>query len=122
MSGCSAAASDQVFGPVDGDLDEPQRVRVLADPTLLAAGVDVDPGDPLLVGLAVHRAGVLDAVRGRGEPLGDAGALAEVVVVGPRAVALDVGAGGLRRAVVELHAAMHPDHRLHDVRRQPTDP
>ena len=35
---------------VDDDLDEPQRVRVVADPTLLAPGVDVDPGDPLLVG------------------------------------------------------------------------
>ena len=35
---------------VDGDLDEPQRVRVLADPTLRPSGVDVDPGDPLLVG------------------------------------------------------------------------
>lgn len=107
---------------VDGDLDEPQRVRILADPTLLASGVEVDPGDPLLVDAAGHRAGVLDAVRGRGEPGRHSAALGEVVVICPRAIPLDVGACGLRRAVVELHPAMHPDHRLHDVRRQPTDP
>jgi len=108
--------------PVDGDLDEPQPIRVLTDPTLLAAGVDVAAGDPLLVGFPVHRAGSRNAIRSRGEPLRDAGPLAEVVVIGPRTVALDIGTGGLRCAVVELHAAMHADHRLHDVRRQPTDP
>lgn len=102
---------------VDGDLDEPQRVRVLTDSTLLSPGVDVDPGDPLLERVPVHRAGSRDTVRGRSESLGDARAPAEVVVVGSRTVALDVGASGLPRAVVELHAAMHPDHRLNDVRR-----
>lgn len=107
---------------VDGDLDEPQCVRVRADPTLLATGVDIEPGDPLLVGLAVHRARVLHTVRGRCEPCRDPAALAEVVVIRPRTVALDVDARGLRRAVVELHASVHADHRLNDVRRQPTDP
>jgi hypothetical protein len=107
---------------VDGDLNEPQRVRVLANPTLLATCVNVDPRDPLLVGLTVHRPRALDPVRGRGQPLGDAGALAEVVVVGPRSIALDVGASSLRYAAVELHPAMHADQRLNDVRRQPTDP
>lgn len=68
---------------VDGDLDEPQRVRVIPDPTLLVTGVDVDTGDPLLIGLAVHRSGVLDTVRGRGEPGRHSAALAEVVVIGP---------------------------------------
>jgi hypothetical protein len=43
------------LGSVDGDLDEPKRVRVVADPALLETAVDVDAGDPLLVGLAVHR-------------------------------------------------------------------
>lgn len=91
---------------VDGDLDEPQRVRVFADPTLLMLGVNVDPGDPLLVGLAVHRIGILDAVRSRCEPGRDAAALAEVVVVGARSVAFDVGPGSLRCTAVELHPAM----------------
>ena len=59
---------------------------------------------------------------GSDQPPCDAAALAEVVVIGPRAIPLDVGTRGLRRAAVELHPAMHPDHRLHDVRRQPTDP
>jgi hypothetical protein len=85
-------------------------------------GVDVDPGDPLLVRLAVHRPGAFDPVRGRGEPDSNAGALTEVVVVRTGPIALDVGPGSLRCAAVELHPAMHPDHRLDDVRRQPTDP
>ncbi len=107
---------------VDGDLDEPQRLRVLANPTLPSPGVDVHPGDPMLVGVAVHRAGSRNTIRGRSEPLGDAAVLAEVVVIGPRTVALDIGTRGLRRAVVELHAAVHADHRPNDVSRQPTDP
>jgi len=108
--------------PVDDHLDEPQRIRVIADPTLLATGVNIDPGNPLLVGLTVHRARVLDPARGRCEAGSHSAALAEVVVVRPGAIPLDVGARGLRRAAVELHPAIHPDHRLHDVRRQPTDP
>jgi hypothetical protein len=34
---------------VDGDLDEPQRGRVITHPTLLTTAVEIDPGDPLLV-------------------------------------------------------------------------
>ncbi len=98
------------LGSVDGDLDESQRVRVFADAALLAAGGNVDPCDPLLVRLAFHRPGALDASRGRDQALGDAAALAEVVVVGPGAITLNVGAGGLRCATVELHAAVHPNH------------
>ncbi len=70
------------LGSVDGDLDEPQRAFVLEQSTLVDAGVDVDPAHPLLVRIAVHRADPLDAVGCRGQTLGDAGALTEVVVVG----------------------------------------
>jgi hypothetical protein len=56
---------------VDNDLDEPQRVRVLADPALLPAGAEVDPGDPLLVSVAFHRAGLGDAVGRSNQPLRD---------------------------------------------------
>jgi len=83
-------------------------------------GVDVDPGDPLLVG--VPGPGVLDTVGSGGEPFSDARALGEVVVVRAGAITLHVGLGSPRRATVELHPATHPDHRLNDVRRQPTDP
>ncbi len=108
--------------PVDGDFDKPQRFRILADPPLLATGVGVEPSDPLLVGLPVHRPDMFEAVRGCLDPGREASPLGEVVVIRARVVALDIGARGLRRAPVELHPAMHPDHRLNDVRRQPTDP
>jgi hypothetical protein len=107
MKGCGQGPG---LRSVDGDLNEPQRVRVVTHPALLPAGVDVDAGDPLLVGLAVHRPRVLDAVRGSRESLRDSGPLTEVVVIGPRAIALHVGAGGLRCTVVELHPAVHADH------------
>lgn len=83
---------------------------VLEQPTLPDTGVDVDPGDPLRVGIAGHRARALDALGRGGQALRDAGALAEVVVVGSGSVALDVGTGGLRRAGVELHPAVHSNH------------
>src|SRR5262249_55056308 len=68
---------------------------------------NVDPGDPLLVGVAVHRPRGVDALRGSDDPSRDTGALGEVVVVGAGAVTLDVGARGARGASVELHPAMH---------------
>ena len=95
---------------VDGDLDEPQRVRVVTDPTLRPAGVDVDAGDPLLVDLPGHRTRVLDTVAGRDQPLGDPGALTEVVVIRARPIPLDIGPGSTSCAAVELHTAMHADH------------
>ncbi len=51
MQGCRQRPG---LRPVDGDLDEPQRVRVVPQPPLGPAGVDVVPGDPPLVGLAVE--------------------------------------------------------------------
>jgi hypothetical protein len=53
--------------PVHGDLDEPQRTSVVADPTFLVPGVDVDPGDPVLIGLAAHRRYGRDSVQGGSE-------------------------------------------------------
>jgi hypothetical protein len=85
-------------------------------------GLHIDPGDPLLVHLAGHVTDVTDAVGSGDEPGRDAAALGEVVVVRSRPAALDVGPSSSRRAAVELHPTVHPDHRLLNVRRQPTDP
>ena len=58
ISGCRAAASDQVFGPFTITSTNRNAVRVLPEPALRLPGLDVDAGHPLLVGLAVHRARV----------------------------------------------------------------
>ena len=39
------------LGPVDHDLDEPQRLRIGSQPALRGTGLDVVPGDTLLVDL-----------------------------------------------------------------------
>ena len=121
-SGYRAAASDQVLGPLTDDLDEAQRVVVGSYVALGRQRVKVDAGDPLLVHLPGHAAHASHAVGGGDQPHRDAAAFREVVVVRPRPVALDVGPRSSRRSAVELHPSVHPDHRLHDVRRQPTDP
>jgi hypothetical protein len=95
---------------VDGDLDEPQRVRVLAEPALGLPRVDVDPGHPLLVRLAGQLTGVLDAIGGGCQSDGDTGALPEVVIISAGSIALDVGTRRIRCAAVELDPAMHPHH------------
>lgn len=69
--------------PVHRDLEEPQRIWVVTHPTLPCAGVDVDPGDPLLIRIAGQLTGILDTTRGSGESGGDSGALGEVVVISP---------------------------------------
>jgi hypothetical protein len=79
-----------------GDLDEPQRIRILAEAALVSARLDVDPGDPLLEGVLGHGSGARDTVRGRGQSLSDTGAFGEVLVISAAAVALDMGAGSLR--------------------------
>jgi len=112
---------------VHHDLDEPQPLAVGPQPTFrqgrLRSVANVESGDPLLVGVAVHATGPLDPAGGCGdEQLDDAAALGEVVVIGPRTIGLDIGPSCSCGAVVELHSAMHADHRLDDVRRQPTDP
>lgn len=109
-------------GSVDGRLDEPQRVLVVADPTLFETGVDVDSRYRLLVPVTVNRAGTRGALGRGGQVFRDAGALAEVVVVCPGSVALDLGTGGLGGAAVELHSATHANHLDQasvDYRRQP---
>jgi len=107
--------------PVDDDLDEPQRVLVLADQPFrgdsLVAPVEtlVVPGDPALVGVAVQHSPCLNCgnrtfplARQSGYVAGrDPGALGEVVVIGPGVVGLDVGAGSGGRAAVELHPTVH---------------
>ena len=108
--GMQGSGQGSGLGSVDGDLDEPQRVRILAESALRFPRFNVDPGHPLLVRVAGQLAEVLDAVRGGGQSGGDAGALAEVVVIGTGSVAFDIGARRVRCAAVELHAAMHPDH------------
>ena len=96
------------FGTVDGDLDEAQRVRVVAEPALRLAGVDVVARHPLLIRLAGKRAGVLDTVGGGDQPVGESAALAQVVVVCTRPIPLKIGPGGAGSAAVELHPTMHP--------------
>ena len=100
---------------VDGDLDEPQRVRVVPQPALGLAGLDVVAGHPPLVGLAVEVAGLPHRRAHRVAHIGDvpgrdAGTFGQVVVVGTGVVGLDVGTRGSGRAAVELHPAMHADH------------
>ncbi len=110
------------LGAVDDHLDEAQRVVVGSDVALGRHRLYVDAGDPLLVHLAGHAAHASHAAGGGDQARRDAVAFGEVVVVRPRPVALDVGPRSSRCSAVELHPSVHPDHRLHDVRRQPTDP
>ena len=98
------------LGSVDRNLDEPECVRILAEAALVSARLDVDPGNPLLVGVPGHGPSTLDNVGSGGESLSDAGALGKVVVISPGAITLYIGPRGLRCAPVELHTAMHPDH------------
>lgn len=80
-SGRSARA---VFG-ISADVGLVPRRGLRAedeDELVLRAGADIDPGDPLLVGIASHRARALDALGCGGQALRDTGVLAEVVVVG----------------------------------------
>ena len=54
--------------PVDHDLDEPQRVGVVAQPPLRRAGLDVVAGDPPFVGVPVERPPVLNCGNTRVPP------------------------------------------------------
>jgi len=93
--------------PVDGDLDEPHRLIIGSEPAFRCPGFNVVPGDPPLVGLAVHVVPVLEAPGCGDDPHRNAAALGEVVVVGPGSVGLDVVPRGGRRSPVDLHAAVH---------------
>ena len=110
ISGCSAAASDQVFGPLTVTSTNRTPLSSFRSRPFARAGLDVVAGDPPLVGLAVHVGSALDGTPGlRDDPHGDAAALGEVVVVSPGAVGLDVVPGGGRCAAVDLHARRAPE-------------
>ena len=96
--------------PVDGHLREPDALVVRAEPAFRLARCVV-PGDPRLVGIAVQRRGVSDRgsglVAARDVQLGVTAALGQVVVIGTRAVGLDVVPRRRGRASVDLQSAMH---------------
>ncbi len=98
--------------PVDSDLDESHRLVIGPESALRCTGLDVEPGDPALVGLSVHVVPVFDAVGGSDDPDRNAAALGEVVVVGTGSVGLHVVARGRRRSPVDLYAAVHPKSPL----------
>jgi hypothetical protein len=103
------------LGPVDDHLDEPQRMLVLADPTLRDSDLNLMTSDPPFVGVPVHPASTDNTAASRGSfrmrvsdvPLGNAGALSQVIVVSTRPIGLDVVAGGSRVAAIELHPTTH---------------
>ena len=107
MSGCSAAASDQVFGPLTTTSTNRTACVVVAQLPPRLAGVRVAAGDPGLVAVAGQRRQLGHAPVGGGEAAGEPGALGQVVVIGPAAVGLHVVPGGGRRAGVHLHSAVH---------------
>lgn len=100
------------LGPVDGDLDEPDRLVVRAEPTPRGAGLHVVAGNPLLVRRTVHVVASLNEAWPGDEALRQATPLGQVVVVGPGPVGLDVVARGGGTAAVDLQPTMHP-RRLH---------
>ncbi len=104
------------LGTIDHHLHEPHRLpSVRTRP--LARPVDVDATDPSLVGRAVQRAagphtgrttaGRLTGSADSDVTLGQTSALGQVVVIGPRAVGLDVGPRSSSRPAIDLHPAMH---------------
>ncbi len=120
ISGCSAAASDEVSGSLTVTSTNRSAFGSLRRRPLCLARLDVDPGNPLLVGVTGRGPSTLDNVGSGGESLSDAGALGRVVVISPGSITLDVGPDGLRPGRTSHRHA--PDHPLNDVRRQPTDP
>jgi hypothetical protein len=54
------------LGAVDDDLDEPERVVVVAQSALRLAGGHVVPGDPALVRRPLHHAGADNLAAGDG--------------------------------------------------------
>jgi hypothetical protein len=93
--------------PVDHHLDEPHRVSVGAQPPPRLAGVRIPAGHPRLVAVAGQRRPFPHPPAGGGEAAGQAGALGQVVVIGPAAVGLQVRPGRRRRPGVDLHSTAH---------------
>src|SRR3954466_13457887 len=107
MSGCTAAASDQDFGPLTTtSTNRTARSSVRSRPPRLP-GVWVPAGHPALVALPRQRRTLLHAPGGGREAAGQAGALGQVVVISAAAVGLQIRPGGRRRAGVHLHSTMH---------------
>lgn len=105
------------MGPLDDDLDESQGVVVVAQPALRLATLNVVARDPSFVVLAVHETEERSDIHcvthpcvcnRRGDSLGDAAALGEVVVVGTRVVGLDVAARRCCRGRIWLPAVAWP--------------
>ena len=125
ISGCRAAASDQVFGPFTTTSTNRNAFASSRTRPFLAPGVDVDPGDPPLVGIAVHRP---RAARHRpgSRSVGSRHRCPRPGSSHPP------GNGRARRRRAQhrqrrgrtspRHAHRPPRTRFHDVRRQPTDP
>ena len=107
MRGSSAAASDQVFGPLTNNFGEPHAVRGLHQPALRRTGADVVASHPPLIGLTIHCGFRNDGRPGGGVSIGQASALGEVVVVGPGTVRLDIVAGGRSRSTVDRNPTPH---------------
>ena len=100
------------FRAVDGDLDEPDRVRVLPQPTPWLTGDEVQPGDPCLIPIAVQHAHTFDStVGGGGEMLREAGALGQVIVIDAALVGLDIGTCRGCCSAIHFYATMHYQSR-----------
>src|SRR4051812_44820629 len=111
MSGWSAAASDQDFGPLTTTSTKRTAwSSVRSRPPRLAA-VGVATGDPSLVGVPSQRRQLLHPPSACGVAAGQSRALGQVVVVSPASVRLEVGARSGRRPCVDLHSAAHCQRR-----------
>lgn len=93
---------------IDHDLGEPHRVRVGSQPSARLAGGRVEPCDPWLVVVTVQNPDPLDTTIWSGdEPLRQARALGQVVVVDPCIIRLEMRARSSSIPSVHLHPAMH---------------
>jgi hypothetical protein len=98
--------------PVDHDLDEPDRARVLPQPPPRRSSERVATRNPGLVGIAIQGAEILDtAVGSSDEPLREARSLGQVVVVHPGMVGLDIVARSRRHTAVDLDPTLHVQHQ-----------
>jgi hypothetical protein len=92
---------------IDHHLDEPHRTLIHAQPPPRLTRYGVPAGDPGLVGLPGQRRPFGHPPDGGSEAAGQAGALGQVVVIGPAPVGLQVRTGSRRRTGVHLHPTAH---------------
>jgi hypothetical protein len=88
---------------VDHHVDKAHRTLIRAQPPPRLTRYGVPTGDPGLVGLPGQRRTLDHPPDGGSEAAGQAGALGQVVVIGPAAVGLQVRPGSRRRTGVYLH-------------------